>query len=139
MACCRCLDRQTLLPESTEGTMHLCSSSPIQLPLIAQENYMNSLEDFQLESHRYKIQGRQSGVKSCSLSLVLPALTPSTAKRFPPRGPAREEPRGTHVLEVTFQSHIHWCCPFQRAFSGSTESCRIDFSYICLLASHLIS
>lgn len=66
--------------------MRLCSLSPIQLPLITQENYMNRLEDFQLQIHSYNIQGRQLGAESCCLSLVLPALTPQQPSTSHPEG-----------------------------------------------------
>lgn len=66
--------------------MCLCSLSIIQLPLISQENYVNSLEEFQLQIHSYNIQGRQSGVESCCLSLVLPALIPEQPSTSRPEG-----------------------------------------------------
>lgn len=37
---------------------------------------MNSFEDFQLQFHSYNMQGRQLGVESHCLNLVLPGLSP---------------------------------------------------------------
>lgn len=129
--------RQTLIPESTEGTMYLWSLSPIQLSLITLisdhwSHYYSYRRPIWVPWKTFNCRviittlrvGRQGWILLSKLGATI--SDPPTAKYFPPRSSVVTARMyrcdwGMPILEVIFKCHNQWCCPFQSVLS---DCCR---------------